>query len=72
MRLAAERRNSTADSGRPLTRRLIRLNPDRPLNMVCLSMFTGIVEETGVVVGIRPTDKAIELTVRPGSARGAW
>ena len=28
-------------------------------------MFTGIVEETGVVVGIRPADKAIELTVRP-------
>lgn len=28
-------------------------------------MFTGIVEETGVVHGIRPTAKAIELTVRP-------
>src|SRR5262245_15536747 len=28
------------------------------------SMFTGIVEETGVVESIRPTAKAIELTVR--------
>jgi riboflavin synthase len=27
-------------------------------------MFTGIVEETGVVERIRPTDKSIELTVR--------
>ena len=47
------------------------MNPDGSLNMVCLSMFTGIVEETGVVVDIRPADKAIELTVRPGlCARG--
>jgi riboflavin synthase len=28
-------------------------------------MFTGIVEETGVVERIHPTDQAIELTVRP-------
>jgi len=28
-------------------------------------MFTGIVEETGVVECVRPTDQAIELTVRP-------
>lgn len=34
--------------------------------MVGLYMFTGIVEETGVVVSTRPTDQAIELTVRPG------
>jgi riboflavin synthase len=27
-------------------------------------MFTGIVEETGKVVGIKPTDKSIQLTVR--------
>jgi riboflavin synthase len=29
-------------------------------------MFTGIVEETGVVAKIRPTPKSIELTVRTG------
>lgn len=28
-------------------------------------MFTGIVEETGVVEGVKPTDQAIQLTVRP-------
>jgi len=28
-------------------------------------MFTGIVEETGVVERVHPTDQAIELTVRP-------
>jgi riboflavin synthase len=28
-------------------------------------MFTGIVEETGVVERVHPTDRAIELTVRP-------
>ena len=28
-------------------------------------MFTGIVEETGVVERVNPTDQAIELTVRP-------
>jgi riboflavin synthase len=28
-------------------------------------MFAGIVEETGTVVSIVPTDKAIELTIRP-------
>jgi riboflavin synthase len=28
-------------------------------------MFTGIVEETGVVERIEPTEKAIELTIRP-------
>jgi riboflavin synthase len=28
-------------------------------------MFTGIVEETGVVDRVQPTDRAIELTVRP-------
>ncbi len=28
-------------------------------------MFTGIVEETGVVERVQPTDRAIELTVRP-------
>ncbi len=28
-------------------------------------MFTGIVEETGVVVGVKPAEKAIELTVQP-------
>lgn len=28
-------------------------------------MFTGIVEETGVVVGVEPTEKAIELTIQP-------
>lgn len=33
--------------------------------MVSLLMFTGIVEETGVVERIHPTEKAIELTVRP-------
>jgi riboflavin synthase len=34
-------------------------------------MFTGIVEETGTVEGIKPTVKSIELTVRPGlCARG--
>lgn len=30
-------------------------------------MFTGIVEETGVVTEIRPTPKSIELTVRAGA-----
>src|SRR5436305_13095872 len=29
-----------------------------------VGMFTGIVEETGVVESIRPTARAIELTVR--------
>jgi riboflavin synthase len=29
-------------------------------------MFTGIVQEAGVVAGIKPTDRAIELTVRTG------
>jgi riboflavin synthase len=29
-------------------------------------MFTGIVEESGIVERIRPTPKSIELTVRPG------
>jgi riboflavin synthase len=34
-------------------------------------MFTGIVQETGLVEGINPTAKSIELTVRAGaSARG--
>jgi riboflavin synthase len=34
-------------------------------------MFTGIVQETGLVEGINPTPKSIELTVRAGaSARG--
>ena len=34
-------------------------------------MFTGIVQEAGVVTGIKPTAKSIELTVRAGaSARG--
>lgn len=34
-------------------------------------MFTGIVEETGVVERVKPTDQAIELTVRPNlCARG--
>src|SRR6185436_8457022 len=34
-------------------------------------MFTGIVEETGIVERIRPTPKSIELTVRAGvSGRG--
>lgn len=28
-------------------------------------MFTGIVEETGVVERVQPTDQAIELTIRP-------
>ncbi len=28
-------------------------------------MFTGIVEETGVVVGVEPTERAIELTIQP-------
>jgi len=28
-------------------------------------MFTGIVEETGIVESVKPTGKAIELTVRP-------
>jgi len=29
-------------------------------------MFTGIVEEAGIVRAIKPTDRAIELTVKPG------
>jgi riboflavin synthase len=34
-------------------------------------MFTGIVQEAGVIAGIKPTAKSIELTVRAGgSARG--
>jgi riboflavin synthase len=34
-------------------------------------MFTGIVQEAGVITGIKPTAKSIELTVRAGSsARG--
>jgi len=34
-------------------------------------MFTGIVQETGVIADIKPTAKSIELTVRAGvSARG--
>lgn len=34
-------------------------------------MFTGIVQETGLIEGINPTAKSIELTVRAGaSARG--
>jgi len=33
----------------------------------CGNMFTGIVQEAGVVVGIQPTDRAIELTVRAGA-----
>src|ERR1017187_817478 len=35
-----------------------------PPRSTCGKMFTGIVEETGVVEQIRPTQKSIELTVR--------